>query len=235
MGFQVTAGLEISPGNLSRAACLPMFTGLQETRLEISGGLQRCKSSWPKYFCVNLHISEGFMGRQEEIGVNDVFYILQCVRIWQQLSRMLHFLIPHKLDNWGKMTTASSESTGHDGGFVWTSAPAPLRLFTFSSTKGSNEWINNNSGQHSCHFLPPLHLLSAIVHPGRQFAVWQQRRPRTSGSFLRIDDEREMLINMFYTNLSTRVPCFLREGYQIFFFFLTIQQWDNVHWIFSTF
>lgn len=54
--------------------------------------------------------------------------------------------------------------------------------------KGSKEWINNNSGQHSCHFLPALHLPSAIVHPGKQFVAWQPWRPRTSGSLVGIDE-----------------------------------------------
>lgn len=73
-------------------------------------------------------------------------------------------------------------------------------LITCSRKIGSKEWINNNSGQHSCHFLPALHLPSAIVHPGKQFVAWQHWRPRTSGGNWRGLDQRATLINMLYTS-----------------------------------
>lgn len=85
--------------------------------------------------------------------------------------------------------------------FFWASTPAPPQLLHPAVEKiGSKEWINNNSGQHSCHFLPPLHLPSAIVHPGKQFVAWQHWRPRTSGGNWRGLDQRGTLINMLSTS-----------------------------------
>lgn len=124
---------------------------------------------------------------------------------------MLHFSIPLKLDNWGKMTTASSKSRGGNVCFVWTPAPASPRLLTFCSTKGSKERINNNS-------TTPLLLPSSSSSPISHSSPWETICSVTTATAQdkwlfcgnwRYWDQRETPMNMFYTSLSASVPCFL--------------------------
>lgn len=91
------------------------------------------------------------------------------------IPKMLHFSISHKLDNAGagKRWWIATNITLNN------SSVTPLNLSPDSwppwrgKIKGSNNWIDSNLGQRSCHFLLPLHLPPPIVHLGRQFAAWQ--------------------------------------------------------------